>query len=371
MPDLTRKLWVIFVFLPISFFADFIDLEDLKQDFVLEVKKIEITGFPNAFNPSIIRWNGYYLMSFRSGNYRFPSSDEESFLDVPKEIRPTCSFQYVSSTIISGVEDNDICLVLLNENFEPIKEPQLLIIPDGSNFASIRIQDPRLIQVGDKIFLVFSNIVEGLWEKPIRRMFIAELLFDGTHFYPTFPELLCNFQGEKKQRWEKNWVPFDYQKHLLLSYNIFPHRVLQPVGNGLCEDISLSQDNILWDWGVIRGGTPAILDNGEYLGIFHSVMPMKSIHSEGKKLDHYFMGAYTFQKDPPFSVTKFSPEPIVGINFYHGQEHKTWKPLRVVFPCGMILDEKYVWVTYGRQDHEIWVVKMDKKGLLESLVPVK
>ena len=32
------------------------------------------------------------------------------------------------------------------------------------------------------------------------------------------------------------------------------------------------------------------------------------------------------------------------------------------------MDEEHVWIVYGRQDHELWVAKLDKKGLLESLV---
>jgi len=34
-----------------------IDLDSMAQDFVLETKKIEIPGYPCAFNPAIVRWN--------------------------------------------------------------------------------------------------------------------------------------------------------------------------------------------------------------------------------------------------------------------------------------------------------------------------
>ena len=83
---------------------------------------------------------------------------------------------------------------------------------------------------------------------------------------------------------------------------------------------------------------------------------------------HYFMGAYTFSPDPPFSITSMSPEPIVGEDFYVGPSYKTWKPMRVVFPGGFIAAEKYIFVVYGKQDHEMWVVKLDKEKLLRSLI---
>lgn len=83
------------------------------------------------------------------------------------------------------------------------------------------------------------------------------------------------------------------------------------------------------------------------------------------------MGAYTFKAEPPFDITGISPEPIIGKDFYHGPEYKTWKPLLVVFPGGFVYDNDNIWVCYGKQDHEIWIVKLDRKGLFNSLTPVE
>ena len=89
-------------------------------------------------------------------------------------------------------------------------------------------------------------------------------------------------------------------------------------------------------------------------------------------MPHYFRGAYTFSRHPPFEGTAVSPQPIVGKGFYHGPIYERyWGSVRVVFPCGFIYDENYLWVSYGRQDHELWIAKLDKKKLLESLVVCK
>jgi len=97
-------------------------------------------------------------------------------------------------------------------------------------------------------------------------------------------------------------------------------------------------------------------------------MDMKSIHSGDQEALHYFIGAYTFDLEPPFAIRKMSPEPIIGHHFYKRETYiPYWKPVRVVFPCGFIFDKDYIWISYGRQDHEIWVVKLDKQGLLDSL----
>jgi predicted GH43/DUF377 family glycosyl hydrolase len=144
-------------------------------------------------------------------------------------------------------------------------------------------------------------------------------------------------------------------------------------GTGLCDTICTSKGSIVWEWGELRGGTPALYDEeaGEYLAFFHSCMNMATVHSDGEKVLHYFMGAYTFSREPPFQITRISPEPIVGKGFYHGEIYEPyWQPVRVVFPCGYFADGQYVWISYGRQDHELWVVKIDKRALLESLIQV-
>ena len=44
--------------------------------------------------------------------------------------------------------------------------------------------------------------------------------------------------------------------------------------------------------------------------------------------------------------------------------------MRCVFPAGILIDNDFIWISYGRQDHEIWIAKLDKKALIESLTPL-
>ena len=80
-------------------------------------------------------------------------------------------------------------------------------------------------------------------------------------------------------------------------------------------------------------------------------------------MNHYLMGAYTFDANPPYALMGASPEPLVAETFYEGPMYNTWKPLREIFPMGIIVKNDIAWVSYGRQDHEIWVAKIDLKGL--------
>lgn len=73
-------------------------------------------------------------------------------------------------------------------------------------------------------------------------------------------------------------------------------------------------------------------------------------------------------------MISISSQPIVGKQFYNGAEYEPyarWRAKCVVFPCGILLDGEYVVVLYGRNDHEMWVAKIDKKKLYESMQKVK
>ena len=317
-----------------------IDLELMTQDFVLEAKKIEIPEHPFAFNPSIVKWKGSLLLSFRT------------YHPVTRSTNPF------------GV-------VWLDEDFNPIGTPHIFELPFKNPVLPSKQQDPRLVTVGNRLFVVYNNILEHITHKEMRRMYISELHFDGTTFTASDPECITQFEGEKETRYEKNWPPFDYKGKLFLSYSIIPHKVFRPIfGTNTCETAFCSSHIFKWDWGVPRGGTQAILDGDHYLAFFHSWVDVPTVQSGGKKVTHYVMGAYTFDAKPPFAIKSVSPEPIVAKHFYEPPYYKTWKPLRCVFPSGLILDKDYAWLAYGRQDHEMWIAKIDKKKLLNSLVPI-
>lgn len=346
------KFFGFFLIINSVLFSD-VDLEVTSQDFVLETKRIQIPGHLHAFNPSIIRWKEKLIMSFRE--IPFPYDHNHCELNSAGESR--------------------IGIVLLDENFNAISAPQMIVLDDFSYSPMMvsRSEDARLVSIGEKLYLVYSDNKDLEISAGGFRMYIAELDFDGEIFHVKSNECLSRFEGEKKDRREKNWVPFDFHGHFLFAYSLVPHRILMPIlGTGTCETVVKTKAGVQWNWGELRGGTPALqVDNFRYLAFFHSSKKMSTCHSKGRNIDHYFIGAYTFLAYPPFDILQISREPIVGKNFYHGITYTPyWKPVRVVFPCGYIFDDHYIWIAYGRQDHEIWIVKLDKQGLMDSLVPV-
>lgn len=317
-----------------------LDLEARSQDFVLSSKQIFIPGYPDAFNPSIVRWQDGLLMSFRFRDPITKSTDA-------------------------------MALVWLDNNFDLISSPQIIKrIAEPFNPPS-RGQDPRLIVIEEALYIVYNNFVQTpLGEN--RRMMIGKVIHEEGGFVVRNPEPLLDFPENDYTHQEKNWVPFEYQGKLLLSYSLTPHHVLKPLlgKSQQCESVAITKGAIKWKWGELRGGTMALREGDHYLAFFHSSTTLATTHSKGEKMPHYVMGAYLFDSQPPFPIKKISPEPLVGNGFYSGPPYPTWKPLRVVFPGGFISDEDYIWVVYGKQDFETWVVKIDKKELLNSLVPV-
>lgn len=319
-----------------------LDLENGAQEFVLETKQIKIPEYPHAFNPSIIRFNNKLLLSFR-------------IIPDPKQ-----SF------------NSWLGLIWLDDNFNPQGKVQPIIM-QSSDRKSCRAEEGRLIAVDSRLYLVYSDNEEKVISKGGFRMYVAELHYDNHTFYVKKNERLSYFEGNDRGRREKNWVPFSYHNRLMLAYSIVPHRIFIPLldDSQSCKTIACSQQLVPWQWGDIRGGTTGILNGDHYLAFFHSSKRMKSVHSDNRESMHYFMGAYTFSAKPPFEITHVSSEPIIGKNFYHGAQYKPyWGSVNVVFPCGFLFDEPYVWIAYGRQDHELWVAKIDKQKLYASLISV-
>jgi predicted GH43/DUF377 family glycosyl hydrolase len=316
------------------------DLDELERGIILETKKVDIPGYPFAFNPSIIQWKGRLLLSFR-------------IIPDPKH-----SFH------------SHIGLAWLNEQLKVEGTPQILSLRDSSSPVPCRAEDGRLIAINDQLYLVYSDNCEKKISRGGFRVYIAFLKEKEGQFFVSHRECLNHFEGESYSRREKNWVPFSYRDQLLLSYSIDPHRILLPLldGSGYCETLYLTSTTLPWKWGELRGGTPALLSEEGYLAFFHSVKQMRSQQSEGKEMPHYFIGAYTFSSFPPFSLQKISPSPLVARDFYSEPHYKPyWKPLRVVFPCGFCFYGEEILLAYGREDHEVWIARIDRLKLFQDL----
>lgn len=340
---ITKRL-VLFAILFTTYFVD--AAEDFDQliaegkKIVLSTKRIILEEYPDAWNPTMIKIDQGYLLAFRYT----PDRENQAWV----------SF---------------IGVVLLNEAFEPITEPQLLTTRSKYSVTPSQSEDPRLFVYRGRIYLLYNDNVDIIhpetWER--RDLFMVELFFKDNTFSFSLPIKLYYEPKYNSSWWQKNWIPFEWNKQLLLIYSIDPHEVIVPnLTNGACYLFNKTTPSHDWQFGILRGSSAALLVDGEYLAFFHSHVKTISPVSWGWELYHYFMGAYTFSAEPPFEVTKISPKPIIGEGFYTTCSYYK----RVIFPGGFVVDGPLIYMAYGKDDCEMWIATLDKIALKKSLVSV-
>lgn len=244
----------------------------------------------------------------------------------------------------------DVALFHLDKSFTVDKSYGVLDLGFPKK-GPITVQDPRLVKIRDSIYLVYSHY-------RLNTMLYSKLTFDNGMYRAEKPHYISSFYKKRKGRREKNWTPFEAEHGLHFIYSFHPFRVLD--GQGAC--VSETQNTMRWDYGEVRGGTQAVLYNGEYLTFFHSSLNTSSQYSRDS-IAHYFIGACIFSKEAPYRVRRYTKKPIVGKRFYTKTNWRTWRPLRVVFPCGIVIHGDYAYITYGKQDNETWIACIDLQKL--------
>lgn len=305
------------------------------QGLVISTKKIELEDFPEAFNPSLIKIESGFLLTFR---YCL-----------------TPHFPWISY----------IGIVKLDDDLNVVSTPQLLNTRREDSFNPSQAEDARIFTFNKKNYLIYNDNPDvNLISSQRRDMYLAELQWTDDEFTLSTPLKLTHETKYETVMWQKNWVPFEYKNQLLMSYSLSSHEVLKTdLISGVSKSISNKRSGITWDKGFLRGGTPALLVDGSYLAFFHSSIATTSNSSNGKLMHHYFMGAYTFSSSPPFQIQKISPSPIIADGFYTESSYEK----RVIFPGGFAIVKNKFYIAYGKDDSEIWIAIMDKKKLMKSL----
>ena len=266
-------------------------------------------------------------------------------------------------------------------------------------------EDPRLLTMRDGSLVIAYTSKESLFQPPKQCFIVGKKnrLTGKLEFNDT---ILLETKDSKIT--QKNWIPFEFNERLLFIQSIEPLHIVEYVAhdpitrraqlrsvvkvgnnkhgtNGLSYFSNTSSDvssrmlyhhphtpplSSIWsaDYGLpIRGGTPAILIRGVYLAFFHTVSKFQL----PTDLRTYFMGAITFCPRPPFNVHTISRYPIVNESMYQGKWTDSPKIDYVMFPIGIMRDQEkeneFVWLSFGHQDIEGWVVQFELDGLFQSM----
>ncbi|MGE5196601.1 MAG: hypothetical protein ACM3JI_04665 [Anaerolineae bacterium] len=310
------------------------------------VKKIEIAEVRAPYNASIIEKDEGYLLFFR--------------YDLLGKIN-VLNIEFPFRTHIGCVE--------LDQTFEQ-KKPYVFI-DTGSHFS----EDPRVLKVGDELFLSYNDLAENpAYSRTIR---LASLDKEN---------LSINYSldlDQNIQRIEKNWMPYEVvdkegESKVFFVYNINPHKILKL--NSLREQEvtpllapnAKSFQKLPWSdkWGILRGGTPARLIDGQYLAFFHSCF--KDARTDRT---FYVMGAYTFEAQAPFRITAMSRFPILFKGIYDTPHCNSARSnLHSIFPAGFVIEhvdgKDLIHISCGENDCGVKVVTLDKDILFQTLQPI-
>ena len=320
--------------------------KDSYKSIIVSTKKIEFSSFPHAFNPSIAQTNLGLLLTFRYS---------------PDLYHPW--FSYIGIVFLDDV------------TLEPIGEPQLLDMHSGNCAIPSQAEDARIFSFNGNTYIIYNDSMDCVNPTSLehRDMFISLINYQNNKFVFSKPIKLFHYYKYFQYNWQKNWSAFEWNNALLFTYSINPHEVVYPnFISGKCMPIYKTNEFINWMFGELRGGTPALLVDGEYLAFFHSSIFITSPVSKDLSRYHYFMGAYTFSAEPPFNLTKITYFPIIGEGFYND----THAEKRVVFPGGYVVSGPYLHIAFGKDngsfgEKEIWITTIDKERLQSVLEPLQ
>ena len=307
----------------------------LSKTCIVNSKQIKIPGYPNAYNPSLIPYKGGYLLSFRYIS-RCPEKFKNNF----------------------HVDVSFIGVVRLDKKFKVSeKTVQLLNIVSYSSKFSLTAEDARLLNVGNRIFIFFNDL-PLLQTSGQFAMYFGELVEEQGMFVLKEPAKPLNYSYAIQV--EKNWSPFSSGDRLYVIYSDQPRVILEvDLNTGYCHEVTRTMLNWNWHLGEIRGGTPAYLVDDTFLTFFHSCFPAET--SKGRA---YVMGAYTFDKDPPFSPRTMTLRPLGDMTDYT-QDNSP----KVAFPGGMVVQDHLIHVAWGKADKQIFITTFDREKLLASMEP--
>lgn len=252
---------------------------------------------------------------------------------------------------------NDIVAFCLDKNLKPQVGR---VVGFEKRWDYEHFEDPRAYSHEGRTFVSCCNFIRDKRGCTYPHQIIAEVSHDWSVIRRYDPVYGHNGKDTAyNSKHEKNWVFFWHLGNPHLVYTPGLVAELKPDFQLHREWKSFFDYKAVWNYGEIRGGTPPVLVNGEYITFFHSATPYNTTKRQ------YHMGAYTFSATPPFNITSITLEPLLSGSAQDGG--LPGKP-----PCtfcnGSLLRGKEWLITMGVNDLRCAYIKIPHKDLMERLV---
>ncbi len=235
-----------------------------------------------------------------------------------------------------------------------------VMYPSGGSWGGS--EDPRLVQIGNKIYMSF-NAFDG-WDF-IR---IAVTSINADDFYNKRWKWSRPLFISPKGEINKNWVIFPEKINgkFAILHSMTPKIQIDYVdrledldyGTNVIKSIFGSkQPQETWDTWVRGAGPPPIKTDKGWLILYHA-MDKRDPHIG------YKLGAALLDIDDPSKIIARSPTPILTPNEWYEND---WKA-GVVYACGATVKDGILYVYYGGGDKHVGVAQAPLKELLEWMI---
>lgn len=247
--------------------------------------------------------------------------------------------------------NSDIGLVQLTDDYVPIKVTNRLIKLPTHHPEDEQYEDPRFFWYNGSPWINYIS-----WKKYSHgaAINICKLKEDLS----VEQEVVTKWGGNWSLNiFQKNWVFFENEGKLNFIYHSRPHEVVELAPNGTSNLIA-REEGVVWDYGLVRGGTSPILYEDRYYSFFHS----RIMTPYGRF--RYYMGAYAFKSTPPFNPVSVTKQPLLAAS--EEDLNIGTLPL-VVFPCGAIKKQNEWVISLGVNDVSTAIVQVSHEKLLQLL----
>ncbi len=255
---------------------------------------------------------------------------------------------------------NDLVAFLLDEKtHRPLRGS---LIKMQQRWPDEQWEDARAVYHQGRTFISCCDFIwnRGSWTGAHQ---IVEEVGDGWQSLQRYDPIYGHNQNNLGQnRWhEKNWLWFVHDGAWHLIYKADPHTVAKFNNSFELMDEWVTEPEIVWEYGEIRGGTPPVRVGDYYWTFFHSSTPWKTPRRQ------YHLGAYAFEAKPPFRVTRISTFPILSGSEEDGGGEK--KPA-CIFAVGSELRDGTWLVTGGCNDIKCFWLEIPHSQLLKMTAEI-
>lgn len=251
--------------------------------------------------------------------------------------------------------DIGLCRIGKNMTLTDISFPAIPATVENENW-----EDPRAVVHDGTLYLSCVNWGGPSWRLVKMHQVFAKLVGNRLEvvWHPIYGHNRDTLKANAGH--EKNWTWFRHDDSWHFVYQSSPeHRVVRYQGVlDVKEWSGKVKTGEIWKHGDLRGGSCPVRVGNEYFCFVHSSLPSRINRRT------YFMGAYAFEAEPPFEITRMTTEPMLTAS--HNDPHVYGGP-STVWPGGSIFRDGNWTISMGINDEACGWMKIPHADVISQM----